>query len=176
MKSPRVDLTGKKFTRLTVIKLSHRNKRGENFWHCKCDCGVETIKQGYLLVTGGTKSCGCLHREIIVKHGLTYVNSGCGMIRRLYSIWVNMRSRCSNPKIKSFPNYGGRGIKVCSEWNEYMTFHNWAMSHGYNDSLTIDRINPYSNYEPGNCQWITRSENARKIKQDELKYGGRVIV
>ena len=73
-----------------------------------------------------------------------------------------MRARCNIKTIPSYKTYGGRGIKVCSDWDDYKEFKNWALDNGYDDSLTIDRIDNDGNYEPSNCQWITREENIRK--------------
>lgn len=81
---------------------------------------------------------------------------------RLYRIWEAMKGRCRNPKAQKYEYYGKRGVTVCDEWLEYIPFKKWALSHGYQDNLTIDRINNNGNYTPKNCQWITKSENARK--------------
>lgn len=84
---------------------------------------------------------------------------------KLYSIWRTMRQRCNNPRNREYPNYGGRGIKVCWRWNySFSEFEKWALTHGYKEGLTIDRINVNKGYQPSNCQWITRSENSRKSK------------
>lgn len=89
---------------------------------------------------------------------------------RLYDIWRKMRQRCNNPKDKTYPYYGGRGIKVCWRWNYSFTeFEKWALSHGYKEGLTIDRIDINKGYQPTNCQWLTRSENSRKAHTTDRK-------
>lgn len=86
---------------------------------------------------------------------------------RIYDTWLGMKARCNNPKSKDYKYYGGKGIAVCKEWrDDFIVFYNWAMSNGYKEGLTLDRINHDGNYEPANCQWITRSENAKKVFKD----------
>jgi hypothetical protein len=102
------------------------------------------------LLIGKVKSCGCLHKEIVTKHGDSQT--------RLYQIWADMRARCNNENEECFHNYGGRGIKVCEEWEDFDSFKLWAMNNGYNNKLTIDRINVDGNYEPNNCRWATKKE------------------
>ena len=100
---------------------------------------------------------------------------------RIYSIWKNMKCRCNTPSASKYYLYGGRGITVCEEWkNNFMNFYNWAMSNGYKDNLTIDRINPDGNYEPENCRWATYKEqnshlsgNKEKFSEVIIKYKGK---
>lgn len=95
-------------------------------------------------------------------HGKSYT--------RLYNIWQGMKQRCTNPNNRNYKQYGGRGIEVCTKWDEsFKVFERWALRAGYADNLTIDRIDNNGNYEPKNCQWITRSENAKKRKEDNKK-------
>lgn len=125
------DMTGYRFGRLTVLNRAPDKTTGKKpkvMWRCRCDCGNETIVTGYALKQGTTVSCGCKTR----KHG-------CSHKERLYDTWENMRRRCSDPKNKRWAQYGGRGIAVCPEWNDYAVFREWAMNNGYADDLTIDR-------------------------------------
>lgn len=97
------------------------------------------------------------------KHGLTGT--------RLYRIWKAMKRRCNNPNLEAYKNYGGRGIKVCKEWDVFSEFHNWAIRNGYSDDLTIDRIDNDDDYNPFNCRWVSRrvqSYNQRETVFVEL--------
>ena len=90
---------------------------------------------------------------------------------RLYDIWINMKQRCSNPKTKSYAVYGGKGIQVCEEWkSSFTTFMQWARAQGYDDTLTIDRIDADKGYEPSNCRWITKAENSRRASETNIAF------
>ena len=164
------NLIGQKFGRLTVIKDSgKRSKSREIIWECKCECGRLTKAINGNLKTGNTKSCGCLQKENqnALKHG-----DRCkGKRSRLYVTWDNMMGRCNNLNNKKYRTYGKLGTTVCEEWKDYLNFKNWALNNGYQDNLTIDRIDCYGNYCPDNCQFITNSQNAGKRKINQHKLG-----
>jgi hypothetical protein len=88
---------------------------------------------------------------------------------RIYKIWLNMRYRCNTPTANSYKNYGGRGIKVCEEWNTFSNFLDWALANGYKDNLTIDRKDNDKDYCPENCQWVTKAYNTAKANQGKVK-------
>lgn len=162
------DLTGQKFGRLTVI--SRCTTPGKlTFWECQCDCGRQTTVTGTSLRNGRVKSCGCWHKEESALRAASQFTKHGKNQTRLYRIWKSMRTRCLNPHSKDYSNYGGRGIVPCSEWNNFEIFEKWAVSHGYQDGLTIDRINVNKGYSPENCRWISRSEQNNN-KQNTVRY------
>ena len=145
------DLTGKKFGRLLVLERA-QNRNGAVYWKCQCDCGTIKEIRGCHLRSGGTKSCGCLSKELASKRMIAHGERKT----RLYEIWYNMRQRCTNPNLKCYKNYGGRGITLCEEWKDYQNFSNWAKSNGYTEELTLDRIDSNKNYCPENCRWVSQ--------------------
>jgi len=164
------DLTGKRFGRLVVVAMVGPYKRGHSmWWFVRCDCGKEKVVSGAKLTSGRTTSCGCYAKESLYKANVTHGDAFVGRVKRLYKIWLNMKARTSNPKTRSYPLYGGRGIKVCGEWwNRYESFRDWAKSTGYNDSLSIDRIDNDGNYEPSNCRWASNKEQCRNRRSNRL--------
>lgn len=147
------DLTGKRFGRLVAIEdVGSRRKR--RVWKCMCDCGNEVLVESTSLIQGNTRSCGCLQAETRVVANTKHGEHGM----RIYGIWKNMIARCYCVGATSYKWYGAKGVTVCDEWREYKPFAEWARANGYRDDLTIDRIDPYGNYEPSNCRWATVAE------------------
>ena len=168
----KINLYGKRFGRWTVLRESGRNKHNHLLWLCKCDCGQESVVLGDSLRKGSSKSCGCLTAEQTAKRNLKHGDSK----ERLYRIWSGMRVRTTNTRRKEYPNYGGRGIKVCDEWQDYQTFKEWALSNGYSNDLSIDRIDVNGDYEPANCRWATDLEQMNNQTSNHLiTYGGKTM-
>jgi hypothetical protein len=157
-----VDLSGKVFSRLTVIRWAGRNWKGDLLWECLCECGTCRIVLGRSIASGACKSCGCLNRDVAVSSNTTH-----GMSRTaIYNAWFGMIERCRNKKHKAYKNYGGRGITVCDRWCESVA--NFIADMGPRPSTrhTLDRIDNDGNYEPTNCRWATwdvQSRNKRNM-------------
>lgn len=154
-----VDLTGRRYGRLTVDCHAF-NKGGRGFWKCTCDCGSSVVVATALLNNGNTSSCGCLHREAVQTLAKSRITHGKTKTP-LYSVWHGIRKRCNCQTTPNYDRYGGRGIQICAEWNNFSAFEKWAQEHEYKKGLSIDRIDNDGNYEPDNCRIATAKQQAR---------------
>jgi len=162
-----IDLVGEKYGRLTVVAFD-RLYNHKTYWKCTCDCGLTVIATGNNLRSGNTLSCGCLRRETSQIRGKSNSkhNESHQHRTRLYTIWTGMRQRCNNPNKEAYKYYGGKGIKLCEEWQDYSKFKEWSLANGYADNLSIDRIDNNKDYCPDNCRWITISENVARANKN----------
>jgi hypothetical protein len=171
-----IDITGQRFGFLTVVSFSHQDPVSKlYYWNCKCDCGNEIVLLGKSIKSGNTKSCGCFKVSVqgdsTRTHGLS--------TKRVYKIWTNIKGRCKCKSNSSYYNYGERGISVCSEWENFEVFYEWAQLTGYTDDLTIERIDVNGNYCPENCRWVTLKEqhnNTRRTVWVDYKGKQRTII
>lgn len=134
-----------------------KNGRNKSWYECLCACGTSKDVATYYLTSGITISCGCAQREAARATRLSHGESGT----RLHRIWKGIHSRTRTTG-RHHQWYGAKGITVYPEWDDYLAFKNWAVANGYQDDLTIERIDATKNYEPSNCEWITGAENARR--------------
>lgn len=153
-----------KINHLTPIKFCFKRKR-HNFWLFKCDCGNEKIIDKHSVTSGHTKSCGC---NMVPKEFKHLQNT------RLFSIWRGMMNRCYLKSKCNYRYYGGRGIKVCDDWNEtwhrgFLRFYDWAIKSGYKDGLTLDRIDVNGDYCPENCRWVTWEVQVENRRDNSIK-------
>lgn len=170
-----IDFTGVKIGRLEVLYrvddyISPKTNKHLPRWKCKCDCGNITVVTSSSLASGRTVSCGCYNSEKRLERNATHGHSNC----KLYGVWNSMKARCYNKNNHAYNCYGGRGIKVCDEWiNSFESFFNWSTANGYEDNLTLDRIDVNGDYSPDNCRYVTYLTQANNTRQNLLiEYNG----
>jgi hypothetical protein len=165
-----IDRVGKRFGRLVVVErgpqLPWRTTTLVRWW-CVCDCGQRTLVRSSNLLSGQTRSCGCLTREMSSRRSRKHGLSGARDSSRMYSTWSGMRQRCRDKNHINYNIYGGRGIRVCEAWSDFEAF---VKDVGPKPSArhSLDRINTDGDYEPGNVRWATAKEQSRNIRRPVL--------
>lgn len=163
------NLIGHKFNRLEVVEYLGLGKWNKHYWGCVCTCGGKVnLPTGR--ITGNTRpmSCGCYRNEKLSERRFDGVKHGLSKLK-LYAIFHSMHQRCINPKSCRWQYYGGKGIKVCEEWQTIQNFYDWAIINGYEEGLSIDRVDSESDYKPSNCRWITLAANTRRAHLGKRK-------
>ena len=164
------DISGESFGRLTAIAIVE-NRNHVYHWLCICECGSDVVVRTASLVSGNTKSCGCLSLDVsrnrFLSHGLSDT--------REYNAWKSMQARCNSQGNASYSRYGGRGISVCERWE---SLENFILDMGKHpgEGYSIDRIDNDGDYTPENCRWATRKEQTRNMKTNRmLKLGSETL-
>lgn len=167
---PILDLIGQRFGRLVVLR-SFANGGGRGrILECRCDCGNIVERRSDHLKktkTNGCEKCETQRRsQSRSRHGEFLKRKPGETKTRLWRTWSSMRERCSNPNVGCWPNYGGKGVRVCAAWEDFSVFREWALRTGYTDEMTIERRDAHLGYSPENCEWLPKSENSRRAAQN----------
>ena len=172
MKRKRINIqTGTVFNQLTFIKEITVKGTKSRKGLFQCSCGATTKAYLSNVRYGRTVSCGCKQKADRIKHGCTTK----GTKEPTYTRWTDMRNRCNNEKMEGYSNYGGRGITICKEWDDYIVFKDWALNNGFHKKLSLDRKDNNKSYSPNNCRWVdkfTQCANKRKKTDTKNKYIG----
>lgn len=168
------NLVGQTFGRLLVVSLSTAKK--VRSWNCTCSCGGGNVVSTANLRRGAVRSCGCAIVEALIERSTKHGSAPRGKRSGQYVVWKGMRQRCNDPNATNFKWYGGRGIKVCKEWDDFSAFNAWATASGYAPGLELERIDNSLGYGPGNCRWATHAEqmvNTRGVRL--VQCNGRMV-
>ncbi len=156
---------GQKFNSLEATEHLGQNNLGKSIYRFLCDCGGSVDLVGASVKSGNTKTCGCKWATTHITHGLHE--------HPLYQKYHDMKSRCSNENNKFWKNYGGKGVRV--RWGSFEEFYEWSLANGWQPGLSIDRIDPNGDYEPTNCEYVTRSENSRRMRLAQLRPNEKTV-
>ena len=175
-----MNLIGNTYGYLTVLErdfdkeyeMYKKNNKHIHYWKCECVCGnIKTIRQDTLL-NGLEHNCGCIDRENSKKRLLSFCKTHNLSNSKLYKVYYAMISRCYNKNNKRYDSYGGRGIDMCDEWldktNGFINFYKWSIENGYEEGLSIDRINNDYGYYPENCRWTDRKTQQNNTRFNKI--------
>ena len=166
---PPVNKTGQKFGKLTALEWVRvtSGTRPRGAWKCKCECGVIVTVLTESLSSGHCRSCGCLKIIETIQRQTKHGYSRQSNKRPTYITWAGMIGRCYRPGNASYPSYGKKGVFVCDKW---LNFHGFLEDMGDRpEGLTLDRINPWGNYEKSNCRWATRQQQVQNTRKNSLR-------
>lgn len=156
-----------------VIEYAGKHEKyNDHMWKCRCKCGKIVVMKTSVLRSGATKSCGCVRNSIFVKghpYGKRFKPTHGLSKHPLFRVWSHIIDRCYRlvPEHKSYRYYKGKGIKVCDNWRDnFKSFYDWSVANGWQEGLSIDRKDSKGNYEPNNCEFVTRSENSKRMARD----------
>jgi hypothetical protein len=173
MGKPILDITGEKFGRLTALRRLG-SKSGQSRWECECECGTIKSYALYQIKSGKTQSCGCLQKELTIARSTIHGHSKREEMTDTYNIWCGIKARCFNENEPAYKNYGARGITMCDRWNDSYESFLEDMGERPSKKHSIDRIDNEKGYEPGNCKWATRAEQARNNRRNVwIEYNGQ---
>lgn len=170
---PLIDVTGQRFGRLVAV-CYEGYKPGGSMWRVRCDCGTERVVRLPNLKRGATKSCGCLNQELKYARNRTHGGTA-GTKDPIFNLWSRIKGRCNNSKNKDYPDYGGRGIKVCAEWeSDFSEFRRYVGNLPKPEGkVSLDRVDNSRGYQPGNVRWATDTQQARNKRNNRvLKFQG----
>lgn len=167
-KFPKIEI-GEMYGRFVVLQIAAKDGRNPQQYYCQCLCGQLRKVRGTALTSGMSKSCGCLHKEIVAEScGNNFRTHGLSKTSLAY-VWGNMKKRCYYENCADYKNYGARGIIVCDEWkNDFNTFSTWSLANGYQPKLELDRKDNDGNYTPENCHFVTKKQNRRNKRNVKL--------